>query len=70
MKQRSSNVGNTNNLAEAVDPRVAVRLDDPLALRFSRVVKASKRSKTSIVEECLEQVLPKLEKQYLRSEAA
>jgi predicted DNA-binding protein len=45
--------------------KLAMRLDPPINDRFQRVVKASKRSKTSIVEECLERVLPELEKQYL-----
>lgn len=59
MKQRSA-----KQQQEPVDTRVALRLDEPLAKRFHKVVNASKRSKTSIVEECLEDVLPKLERQY------
>ena len=47
-----------------VDPRISLRLDEDIALRFARVVKASRRTKTSVIEECLEKVLPDLEKQY------
>jgi len=50
-----------------VDNRLAVRLDEPLAVRFHQVVAASKRTKTSILEECLEEALPKLEKQYSKA---
>ncbi len=48
-----------------VKDRLSVRLDRPLAERFEKVVTVSKRSRTSIIEECLEEVLPKMEKQYL-----
>ncbi len=41
-----------------------MRLDEPIATRFEKVVTASKRTKTSIIEECLEKQLPLLEKQY------
>lgn len=44
--------------------QITVRLDDSLAHRFLHIVRASKRSKTSVVMECLERVLPDLEKQY------
>lgn len=52
---------------EKTENRLSVRLDEQIAKRFERVVKASKRSKTSILEECLEKVLPRLEKDYLGS---
>jgi len=45
-------------------PMVSSRLPRPLHDRFCLVVKVSKRSKTSILEECLEAKLPELEKQY------
>ena len=48
----------------AQSPQVAFRMDPPVYERFDRVVKASKRSKTSIIEECIEKVLPGLEKKY------
>ena len=54
-----------NQPEEKPENRVSVRLDEQIAERFERVVKASKRSKTSILEECLEKVLPPLEKEYL-----
>lgn len=54
-----------NQPEEKPENRVSVRLDEQIAERFERVVKASKRSKTSILEECLEKVLPRLEKEYL-----
>ena len=41
-----------------------MRLDEPIATRFHRVVEASRRSKTSIIEECLERVLPEMERRY------
>jgi predicted DNA-binding protein len=44
---------------------LAMRLYPAINARFQRVVKFSKRSKTSIVLECLEKVLPEMEKQYL-----
>jgi predicted DNA-binding protein len=56
-----------NKRNELPEGRVAMRLDPPINDRFQRVVKASKRSKTSIIEECLERILPELEKQYLKS---
>ena len=48
-------------------PQIAFRMDPPVFERFERVVTASKLSKTSIIEECLEKVLPQLEKQYLKA---
>lgn len=47
-----------------VDNRISVRLDHPIADRLHRVVMASKRTRTSVLEECLEHGLPKLEKQF------
>ena len=44
--------------------KVSLRLDVPIAERFERVVSASRRTKTSIIEECLEKALTTLEKQY------
>lgn len=64
MKQRQTQVSAEN---ENPDTRVSFRLDDQIARRFDRVVKASKRSKTSIVEECLQEALPKLERQYSKA---
>jgi predicted DNA-binding protein len=64
MKQRSSSKQETRAAAGPIDPRISIRLDLPIAERFERIVTASKRSKTSIIEECLEGHLPKLEKQY------
>jgi len=59
MKQKS----NVEAL-EKPETRISFRLDEHVARRFERIVTASKRSKTSIIEECLEVALPKLEKQY------
>jgi hypothetical protein len=47
--------------------RLSMRLQDPLADRFEKVVVASRRSKTSIIEECLEKALPELERQYAKA---
>ena len=47
--------------------RISIRLDAPIAQRLDRVVEASKRTTTSILEECLEEGLPKLEKQLSRA---
>jgi predicted DNA-binding protein len=45
------------------DARISFRLHAPLAQRVERVKTASKRTRTSIIDECLERALPKLEKQ-------
>lgn len=50
-----------------IDNKLSARLDNTLAVRFKRVVAASKRSKTSILEECLQTALPRLEKQYSKA---
>jgi len=42
-------------------------MDESIANRFVEVVRASKRTKTSIIEECLEVALPMLEKQYRKA---
>lgn len=44
--------------------RLAVRLVPPISSRFDRVLEASRRTKTSIIQECLEKTLPTLEKQF------
>lgn len=44
---------------------VSFRLRGDIETRFMRVVQVSKRSKTSIIEECLEGHLPSMEKYYL-----
>lgn len=64
MKQRLTKL---TPQSEPVESRISVRLEQPIAERFARVVTASKRTKTSILEECLEEVLPKLEKQYAKA---
>ncbi len=46
-----------------------MRLDENLNTRVNRVVKASRRTKTSVIEECLEEKLPVLEKRYLKAKA-
>lgn len=57
--------------AEVVsDGRISLRLDTPIAERFEKVVKASRRTKTSLIEEALEVVLPKFEKQHGLKQAA
>lgn len=48
-----------------VRPPVSFRLREDIQKRFLRVVQVSKRSKTSIIEECLEGHLPAMEKHYL-----
>lgn len=55
---------NRRNQKSKHSPPVQFRLKGDMYDRFERVVKASKRSKTSLVEECLEKFLPELEKQY------
>ena len=50
--------------------RISFRLKQPLADRFSRVVIASRRTQTSIIDECLEDKLPNLEARYIRRKAA
>lgn len=60
MKQRLNRKQKQDNATN----RISFRLDTPIAERFERVVAASKRSKTSVIEECLQATLPKLEKQY------
>jgi predicted DNA-binding protein len=50
--------------------QIAVRLPADMFSRFERVVEASKRSKTSVVEECMEKILPELEKRYEVAKAA
>jgi len=47
--------------------RISFRLDKPISSRFQKVVDASKRTKTSIIEECLEKALPELERQYAKA---
>lgn len=43
---------------------ISFQMNDPLRERFEKVVAASRRTKTSILEECLEQTLPKLEERF------
>jgi predicted DNA-binding protein len=45
-------------------PQANLRLEEDMFKRLQRVVGASKRTKTSIIEECLEKALPELERQY------
>lgn len=52
--------------AEPAKTRISLRLDEGLAVRFDNLVGASRRTKTSVIEQCLEEMLPKLEKQYGR----
>lgn len=63
MRQRTSGKA----AQDAGGERIAVRLVPPLADRFNKVVEVSKRTKTSIVEECLQDGLTKLEKQYSKA---
>jgi predicted transcriptional regulator len=67
MKTRNNKTSTETPIAQGKGDRLSVRLDPPIAERFARVVEASKRSKTSILEECLEEVLPALEKQYSKA---
>lgn len=46
--------------------RISVRLQPQMESRVSRVVRKSKRTKTSVLIECVEAYLPVLEKQYAR----
>lgn len=48
----------------STDGRISIRLDLALARRFEAVVEASRRSKTSVIEESLEKMLPEFERQY------
>jgi len=47
--------------------RISFRLDEPMSTRFKKVVLASKRTQTSIIEECLEKALPELERQFAKA---
>jgi len=38
-----------------------------MSTRFKKVVLASKRTQTSIIEECLEKALPELERQFAKA---
>lgn len=49
--------------------KIGLRLDHDISVRFERVVIASKRTRTSIVLECIEEMLPKLERQYTKEAA-
>lgn len=51
----------------SADARITFRLDAPLAERLTKVVLASKRTTTSVLEECLEEALPQLEKQFSKA---
>jgi hypothetical protein len=59
---------NSPELTDA-DRRIASRLDPAIAIRFVAVLRASKRHKTSLLEESLEAILPDWEKQYLKKAA-
>jgi predicted DNA-binding protein len=48
----------------AQSPQVAFRMDPPIYQRFDRLVKVSKRTKSSILDECIEKMLPELEARY------
>ena len=50
---------------EAAGERVSIRLEEPISTRFLNVVTVSRRTKTSVIEECLAEQLPRLEKKYL-----
>ena len=63
MKQRS-NKNPVLSTAPAVQGRISLRLDPPINSRFEAIVKASRRSKTSLIEECIERLLPDFEKRY------
>lgn len=43
---------------------VNFRLDADIYTRFEAVAKASRRSKTSVIEECIEKALPEIERRY------
>ena len=59
----------TSNV-KVIDDRVSFRLRPDLAQRFNRILQVSKRTKTSLVEESLEEKLPQFEKQYRSALAA
>jgi predicted transcriptional regulator len=63
MKQKSKNIPSETATAPE-HLRISFRLDQPLAARFEKIVQASRRSKTSIIEESLEEVLPRLERRF------
>jgi predicted transcriptional regulator len=43
---------------------VTIRLNKESAARLRRIIEVSKRSKTSVILECLQGFLPELERQY------
>lgn len=49
---------------DTIDRQIVAVLPPELSNRFKRVVEKSQRSKTSIVIECLEKALPRLERKY------
>jgi len=55
---------NKARVAAGVSRALNLRLDAPMADRLDEVMKVSRRSKTSIVEESLERWLPELEKRH------
>lgn len=63
MRQRTVEKPKTEEKTE----RISMRLEEPFATLLNRVQKASKRTKTSIIEECLERALPALERQLSKA---
>jgi predicted transcriptional regulator len=61
MKERSTSV---QVQVQGKTKSVSMRLEEPLAIRLSRIVEVSRRTTTSVIEECLEEKLPHLEKRY------
>jgi predicted transcriptional regulator len=49
---------------------LTVRMDPGLQTRFEKVVRSSRRTKTSVLLECLEAALPSLEARCARALAA
>jgi len=70
MKRRTNKNTTPTQDESASSATLNMKLERPIHDRFCKVAKASRRTKTSIVLEALEEFLPKLEKRYEDMEAA
>jgi len=70
MKKR--NTTNAGAKPDKSGPQIplSIKLEQPIHDRFCRVAEATRRTKTSIVLEALEDILPRLEKRHEQLEAA
>jgi hypothetical protein len=50
--------------SSGLEERISFRLPNPLHARFLQVQQSLRRSKTSVVLECLEIALPKIHRRY------